>query len=244
MFANADGNRLHGWFFPAEDPVGTILHCHGNAGNISAHFGFVSWLPSQRWNVFCFDYRGYGASAGTVTRRGLIDDVAAAHSYLVQREDTINERLCLFGQSLGGAVGLVGAAIHALPLAGICVEGSFSSYRAAARFVTQRTWYLWAGSAVISRLLVSDEWSPKDYVGQLPDMPKLFVCGDNDRIVDCRQTVELFDASDEPKQLLRIAGGEHLGAVENESGDGRSTIVTFFNDCVAATAQVVPPSRQ
>ncbi|MCX6997845.1 MAG: alpha/beta hydrolase, partial [Kiritimatiellaeota bacterium] len=34
-FVAEDGVALHGWWLPHEHARGTVLHCHGNAGNIS-----------------------------------------------------------------------------------------------------------------------------------------------------------------------------------------------------------------
>jgi uncharacterized protein len=49
------GGALHGWWIPAQGtqgaPVlGTVLHLHGNAGNISAHLPLVAWLPAAGFN--------------------------------------------------------------------------------------------------------------------------------------------------------------------------------------------------
>jgi predicted alpha/beta-fold hydrolase len=80
--------RLHGWFFPAaSDPKGTVIHCHGNAGNITGHFQFVAWMPSCGWNVLVFDYRGFGRSTGRPTRAGTVADVNAAIDYAGSRGD-------------------------------------------------------------------------------------------------------------------------------------------------------------
>ena len=45
FFHSRDGNRLHGWFFPAGGrAAGTLVHCHGNAGNITAYWmGFTQY---------------------------------------------------------------------------------------------------------------------------------------------------------------------------------------------------------
>ena len=68
-FTASDGMALHGWFLPAQG-IGaresgcTLLFAHGNAQNISTHIASVAWLPAEGVNVFLFDYRGYGRSAG------------------------------------------------------------------------------------------------------------------------------------------------------------------------------------
>jgi alpha-beta hydrolase superfamily lysophospholipase len=66
VFVSSDGTRLTGWFIPAagyqnpKNAKGTVVHFHGNAQNMSAHWQFVTWLPQRGFNVFVFDYRGYG----------------------------------------------------------------------------------------------------------------------------------------------------------------------------------------
>ncbi len=52
-FTAKDGTRLQGWFIPfstgpADNAIATIIHAHGNAGNMSAHWPLVSWLPEAR----------------------------------------------------------------------------------------------------------------------------------------------------------------------------------------------------
>ena len=81
-FESADGTRLHGWFAAAKpaisshsgevsdvSPIPTVLVIHGNAGNVSNHYGFVGFLPRAGFNVLIFDYRGYGRSEDKTMRR-------------------------------------------------------------------------------------------------------------------------------------------------------------------------------
>jgi cephalosporin-C deacetylase-like acetyl esterase len=54
-FTSRDGTKLHGWFIPAASQgpaLGTVVHFHGNAQNMTAHVSFVSWLPAEGFNVF------------------------------------------------------------------------------------------------------------------------------------------------------------------------------------------------
>ena len=49
LFRSRDGTLLNGWFVPAiGEPVGTVIHFHGNAQNMTAHFSYVDWLPAER----------------------------------------------------------------------------------------------------------------------------------------------------------------------------------------------------
>ena len=107
-FTAKDGTHLQGWFIPsstgpADNAIATIIHAHGNAGNMSAHWPLVSWLPERNFNVFMFDYRGFGKSKGTPSQAGLLDDTQSAINVVRHRSDVNPQRLVLFGQSIGGA---------------------------------------------------------------------------------------------------------------------------------------------
>ena len=105
FFNSCDGLQLHGWFFPAASPAqGTLVHCHGNAGNVTGHYRFVAWLPRRGWNALCFDYRGYGRSEGTPTVEGAILDATAARAKLCELAAIKDSEMLLMGESLGGAI--------------------------------------------------------------------------------------------------------------------------------------------
>jgi fermentation-respiration switch protein FrsA (DUF1100 family) len=232
-FPSSQATRLHGWFFPARGSArGTVVHCHGNAGNVTGHFPFVSWLPARDWNVLCFDYRGYGCSTGRVTRTGTIDDVHAAVDYVRTRADVDCDRLVLFGQSLGGTVALT-AASQRRDLRGVAVEGAFSGYRAEARDVLKRTLILYGVAGLAARYLISDDHAPIRTIAEIAPCPILFICGTDDTIVDYRQTVALYEAAGDPKELWLIDGVEHCAAMLSEDHDRRSHLVRFFADCVS-----------
>ena len=57
-------------------------------------------------NILLFDYRGYGKSTGAPSEAGLYTDALAVHDYVRKRNDLNQEKIFLFGRSLGGAVAL------------------------------------------------------------------------------------------------------------------------------------------
>lgn len=232
LIPSRDGAALHGWLFRADDPIGTIVHCHGNAGNITAHFRFIHWLPACGWNVLCYDYRGYGRSTGRIDRDGLIHDAAAGIEYALNHPDIDRHRVCVFGQSIGASAAIVAIAQEQFPIAGAVFDGPFSSYRREARFVTRRVWWLWSVSGLIARYLISDDHSAIDSVGKLPAIPKLFICGTDDHIVEAQQTIDLHDHAPDPKELWVIEGSDHTEAVTGEIPGGRERVLEFFNRCV------------
>ena len=137
-FKSADGTDLIGlWFSARKTPSkGVIVHFHGNGENMSSHYLFVYWLAAEGYDVFTFDYRGYGGSAGKKSLTGSIEDGAAALRVARGRAGASRERLIVLGQSLGGALALAsldrdgGEGVR-----GVILDSTFASYRKVARFL-------------------------------------------------------------------------------------------------------------
>jgi len=99
-----DGLRLAAWYVPADEARGTVLFCHGNAGNMSHRVSTVEILNRLRMNVFLFDYRGYGASEGSPSEAGMYRDAETAWRHVVEERGVAPGDLIIQGRSLGGAV--------------------------------------------------------------------------------------------------------------------------------------------
>ncbi|MHB8773364.1 MAG: alpha/beta hydrolase [Syntrophales bacterium] len=240
FFDSRDGTSLHGWFVPATGPpAGTVIHFHGNYGNQTYSFKQVHWLPAQGFNVFTFDYRGYGRSEGKPSKRGVYEDSVAAIEYIVKRPGIDRNNVFVFGQSLGGANAITAVAKNDFPqIRAIVVEGAFSSYRMQAQdAMTASTrekignvpclsWQIWP----ISFLAVTDSYSPGECVHRVSPIPLLLIHCRPDSIVSYQHSVRLYEAAKEPKQLWLIDGCSHLNvfpAAQPDSGY-RQKLVQFF----------------
>ncbi|MBD9461403.1 alpha/beta hydrolase, partial [Pseudomonas sp. PDM05] len=92
----ADGVRLHAWWLPAKAGVplkGTVLHLHGNGGNLAWHLGGSWWLPEQGYQVLLLDYRGYGLSEGKPSLPAVYQDLDAAFSWIDTAAETQHQPL-------------------------------------------------------------------------------------------------------------------------------------------------------
>jgi fermentation-respiration switch protein FrsA (DUF1100 family) len=207
-FASQDGTILSGWFIPAKGTaLGTVIHFHGNAQNMSAHYSFVSWLPASGFNLFVFDYRGYGKSGGKISRKGVFEDSVAAVTYVKKRDDIDQNKIILFGQSLGGANAIAVAGLAGFEgIAGVVSESAFSSFKGVAMDH--------AGILKpLAFLLIGDRFSPKKAVGKISPVPLLIIHGTYDQVVPYKHAEKLFKAAREPKYLWPIKGGQHTEAL-------------------------------
>ena len=103
-----DKIKIHGWLVKTTSNSSlsrTIIFFHGNAGNIGARLPNIDLLVKRlQSNVLIIDSRGYGNSEGTPNEAGLELDAEATLEFIKERSDIDQDKLYVFGRSLGGAV--------------------------------------------------------------------------------------------------------------------------------------------
>jgi fermentation-respiration switch protein FrsA (DUF1100 family) len=223
-FSAADGTRLHAWFLPAqaEKPKGTILFLHGNAENISTHIGSVYWLPKYGYNVFLFDYRGYGLSEGEPTLEGIQMDFRAALEKVFSMPEVDPGRVAVLGQSMGAVTAITGLADspYRLRLKALIVEGAMTSYRDVAREKLSGFWLTWPFQWPLS-LTISDDYRPIDVITRISPLPLLIIHSRDDEVIPVHHALELYDAAREPKQLWLLDNVRHIAAFAFEKNRER-----------------------
>jgi len=228
-FMAADGVRLHAWWLPAstEKVAGTVLFLHGNAENISTHIGSVAWLPSQRFNVFLFDYRGYGLSQDKPHLKGLHLDVEAALTTVIQRVGT-SSKLIVFGQSLGASLAITSLAIsaHRHLIKALVIDSAFSSYRDITREKLANFWLTWAFQLPLS-LAVNNTYRPLEDIARLAPIPILIIHGTADKTIPAHHAQRLYAAAGEPKQLWLIPNKYHIQSLS--SANVRQRLLEYLN---------------
>ena len=233
-FNSSDGTPLKGWFIPALTPdqaKGTVIQFHGNAENMTSHFRSLIWLPYHGYNLFTFDYRGFGQSGGEPELYGPLDDSIAAIEYVQTRLDWQSAPLILIGQSVGGALAIAAAAhsskqgVHA-----IIIESSFSSYQRITRDKLGEVSLTWPLQWPLSLLLIRDTYSPDEWVDQLAPIPVLFIHGTEDPVVAYYHSEILYQTAKEPKFFWTIEGGAHTQAFTRFGDVYRGKLLDFLEN--------------
>jgi fermentation-respiration switch protein FrsA (DUF1100 family) len=122
---------LYGFFVRQPDslrvePHPTVLYHHGNKHNIGAYWDRVELLYRAGFDVFIYDYRGYGMSTGKSSEEGLKSDAKAALDYLRSRADVDTTQIVDYGFSLGGFPCLYTATVLHKPKS-VITEAIFAS---------------------------------------------------------------------------------------------------------------------
>lgn len=214
-FQSSDGVRLNGWFIKADRGKGTVLFCHGNAGNISHRLDSIIVFREMGLDVFIFDYRGYGRSGGWTTEKGAYLDAVAAFDYLVRMRTIPPDRVVIFGRSLGGNVAIdLATKVHA---ACLISEGAFSSIEDMAKAIY---------GVRPPRWLMSNHFNALSRIADVK-MPKLIIHSRDDEIVPFRQGEKIFNSAREPKEFLEL-GGSHNEAFMTVYPEYRNRLASFI----------------
>jgi fermentation-respiration switch protein FrsA (DUF1100 family) len=219
-FKSADGLTLNGWYFRARgEERGTVFVCHGNVENISTHVKLDLWLIDAGYNLFIFDYRGYGKSEGEPDVKGInIDAEAALEILLTKLPRKKNDGVVVFGKSLGGAVAVytVANSPYKNRVKALILDSAFSSYRRIAREKIARSIIGWPFQYPLS-FLVNDDYSAVDYIGKITPIPVLIMQGYQDGIVPAHHGRILYNAALQPKEFWELTLPGHVKSWTDEA---------------------------
>ena len=194
-----DGIALHGWFVQGAAGSPVVLLCHGNSGNISDVVDTIPILHAAGMSIFTFDYRGYGASAGTPSEQGTYRDAMAVWTYLTQARAYSPDHIIVFGRSLGAAVA-IWLASQVTPRA-LVVEAGFSSIPDLAQRL-----YPW----LPVRKLASIHYNNQQRIGNVT-CPALFIHSRDDELIPIEHGRRLHEAHRSSKQFVEIQGTHATG---------------------------------
>ncbi|MFC1807955.1 alpha/beta hydrolase [Candidatus Omnitrophota bacterium] len=197
----SDGIRLHSWFIKGGDQ--TILFCHGNAGNIGDRMDKIKILHDIGFNLFIFDYRGYGQSESKPSEEGLYKDVDSAYAYLTNTREISSDSIILYGESLGGAVAIDLA--HRVSAGALITENTFTSIKDMAKTIYP----------FLPTFLIRTKFDSESKIKHI-DIPKLIIHSLDDQMIPYEMGKKLFESAKEPKRFLEINGAHNAAVIDSK----------------------------
>ncbi len=224
--ASSEGLKLHGWKLLAEPKTaGTILFFHGNGDNVSTQLPNTYWLTKAGYDVYVFDYSGYGKSEGYATLDANIINQELMIKYVVGSLAN-DEKLILLGHSLGASM-----AIHVLAhsayrdkISTLVTLAAFSDYHDVTQDVLSRNWLTWLFQWPLS-FTVDNSYRPLDSIALISPIPVLIMHSKTDDLIDIYHAKRLYESAKEPKQLILI-DSDHNNIFRNH--DNRKLLLDYL----------------
>jgi fermentation-respiration switch protein FrsA (DUF1100 family) len=196
-----DGETLHAWWVPADNPRGAVLLFHGNAGNISHRIDYARMFRTLGYSTLLVDYRGYGRSTGSPSEEGTYRDATASWQWLATEKGLSGADIVVFGESLGGAVASWLAA-RQRPRA-LVLASTFTSIPDLGSEIYR---------LIPVRLLSRFQYNTREALSRV-EAPVLIAHSPRDDIIPHTHGKSLYEAAREPKQFLELAGGHNEGFI-------------------------------
>lgn len=181
----------------------TFIFFHGNAGNIGHRIPIGQVFSDQMGANFLFvSYRGYGLSTGTPSEKGLNIDAQTALDWVLQNPELKDTKIIVYGQSLGGALGISLTSKNQDKIAGLVLENTFRDLRTLIPKVFPPAKHIaW---------LCHQRWPSETIIKTIDRVPILFLSGGSDELVPPDHMKKLYDvAGSSTKQFKVFPKGEH-----------------------------------
>lgn len=213
-----DGVRLDALLLPHDGPAEYwILFCPPSGRTIHGYMRrHLESLRAAGFNVFAFDYRGFGRNPGIPSEAGLYEDALTAYRHLTQELGVAPPRIILAGRSLGSAVAVDLAT--RVPSGGMLLLSAFDSVPARAARLYPLAPVTWLASLQFDSLAKA----PRVMV------PVLQVHAPEDWLVPLDVARALFARFPGRKVMLELPGGHNDVGFRDESLN--RTLTQFWSE--------------
>lgn len=232
-FRTEDGLLLRGWWLPVPEAKRTVIALHGHRGARHHCVGIGAALWRRGASVLLFDHRGRGSSEGDLVSLGHFEtlDALAAIEYALSRAPGVP--LGMVGYSMGASVAIMAAARDGRVRA-IIADSPFASERKMVRgLLRKQLGPLHVPIAGLSEhLLPYDpaEVEPLGEVIRVSPCATLFIHGLLDKTCNPNDSVMLYEAAGDPKELWLLEGEGHCDAYFADRETYCETVGAFFKE--------------
>jgi len=185
------GKKISAVYLPNPAAKFTLLVSHGNAEDLGDDRYWLDNLRHAGFNVFAYDYEGYGTSEGRATEKSVYEDAAAAYEFLAVDLKTAPDNIIIFGRSVGTGPATYIAARR--PSAGLILQSPFVS---AFRVLTRVP------------LLPFDKFPNYKYIRHVHS-PVLIMHSRRDSVIAFWHGQKMFELANQPKHAFWAQNADH-----------------------------------
>ena len=265
-FRSFDGTSLRGMWLRASnrpDYKGTVVFCHQSGSDMYSGGRYARPLLDAGFDVFTFDFRGYGDSSAPGGYKPLqwpsdkeLEDVLGATAYVEAELESEgrDRRVGVFGISRGAGAAILAASSDPYIACVLC-DGAFSTAEISAHLMKR-----WASLFARVKLVYENHpdafWrflygcmirlaqprlrrrfpSVRKALKNMTPRPIMFVHGERDKLIPPEQARMLYREADEPKYLWIVPKARHNQSVAAAPAEYAARTIAFFRKHLAGDA--------
>ncbi|PIS40417.1 MAG: hypothetical protein COT26_03415 [Candidatus Kerfeldbacteria bacterium CG08_land_8_20_14_0_20_43_14] len=236
-FRASDGIELSGAFISGSSKA-TIIMLHGYGHSKTQLLPQACFLNQAGFNVFLFDFRASGESAGEYITFGEEEqkDLVGAVHYLHSRKDIDHSRIGIFGFSMGGSVALLKSG-ELKEIKAVVVDSSYGEFHSLIESNFKQ--YLGGmpffplGHLVLYIIKVRTgayfgNIRPLESISSLKDKPLLVIHGLQDKTVPVWDAIKIHASAHGPAELMLVQGAGHNTTYSSAGEKYVKKILGFF----------------
>ncbi len=197
------GVRLNCLLFKSRPSKGLIFYLHGNAGSLDSWGHVAAFYLQHKYDVFLFDYRGFGKSDGTISGEAQIyRDIEKVYGFV--RKEYDEKKIVILGYSIGTGMA---AYLGAKNKPGMVVL--LAPYYNLPDLVGKHL--AWVPSFLIKYKFPTDRYIPRI------SSPVAIFHGTDDEVIPCDSSVRLSRLMKQADRFVILKGQGHIGIESNKT---------------------------
>lgn len=194
-FKTESGRKINGWLLKSktEVPKISVFALHGNSGNLNSQYRRFIELTKYGFQIFLFDYPGFGYSEGKSTRANAVVDSYSVFDFFKNLDEIKNTPKVIYGQSIGGNFSIPVATRNQDDIEGLVLEGTFISFNA----IANRKVPLLGGLVIKEN--DDNRMNLKNF-----KKPVLIIHSREDKLIPLEMGKQLYENANDPKEFFEI----------------------------------------
>ncbi len=193
-----DSINIYTYVFEPKGKINArIFLIHGGGGNVSTYQDMIRPLVENGFEVYAFDWRGFGKSNGIPNYKGVLEDTKIAFIDFLNSTKNKNVKNIVYGMSLGGQLAVKITKDNQSQINLLVLDGSIESAQSLA-----------IDYSPISYLKEKAKNSPQDFnqdyvavddIKFIENVPKIIIQSKNDKTVSTIRGKHLYESAKIPK---------------------------------------------